>query len=111
MNIEKAARDLLLKNRRVDHGYQYTVPSSDHYPYQWLWDSCFHAIILAQYDPDAAKKELISLLAKQCEDGMIPHIIYWKPGELHRFRWGYADDISALTQPPMIAYAAWEVHR
>src|SRR5438445_542318 len=81
MNLEKAARDLLLKNRRTDHGFQYTVPSSEHYPYQWLWDSCFHAIILAQFDPDAAMKEIESLLAKQCQDGMIPHIIYWKPGE------------------------------
>ena len=111
MDIERAAKELLQTNRRVDHGCQYTVPSTEHYPYQWLWDSCFHAIIYSQYDPEAAKKELISLLSKQCADGMVPHIIYWKPGELHRFRWGYADDISALTQPPMIAYAAWEIHR
>lgn len=110
MNIELAARHLLLDNRRESDGHQYTLPSSDHYPYQWLWDSCFHAIILAQYDPEAAKKELLSLLAKQFEDGMIPHIIYWQPGLLHLFRWG-AEGTSTLTQPPMLAYAAWEVHR
>ena len=111
MDIEAEAKKLLEANRRIDKsGYQYTVPSADHYPYQWLWDSCFHAIILAQYDPESAKKELISLLAKQFADGMVPHIIYWSPGILHLFRWG-VDGISALTQPPMIAYAAWEVHR
>lgn len=111
MNIELEARKLLEANRRVDKsGYEYTAPSADHYPYQWLWDSCFHAITLAQFDQGAAKKELISLLSKQFTDGMVPHIIYWSPGILHLFRWG-TEGVSALTQPPMIAYAAWEVHR
>ncbi len=110
MNIEAAARKLLEDNRRESDGFQYTLPSAEHYPYQWLWDSCFHAIILAQYDVEAAKSELRSLLSKQFENGMVPHIIYWTPGILHLFRWG-VEGTSALTQPPMIAYAAWEVHR
>lgn len=110
MNIERAAQKILLDNRRESDGYQFTLPSAEHYPYQWLWDSCFHAIILAQFDPVAAKRELISLLSKQFKDGMVPHIIYWRPGVLHLFRWG-AEGTSTLTQPPMIAYAAWEVHR
>lgn len=110
MNIELAAHEILLSNRRESDGHQYTLPSAEHYPYQWLWDSCFHAIILAQFDPEAAKQELISLVSKQFKDGMIPHIIYWTPGILHIFRWG-VEGTSSLTQPPMLAYAAWEVHR
>ncbi|MBI4080120.1 hypothetical protein HY414_02765 [Candidatus Kaiserbacteria bacterium] len=110
MDVVRAARKLLEENRRATDGHQYTVPSQEHYPYQWLWDSCFHAIILAQYDPEAARAELRSLLSKQFKDGMVPHIIYWKPGILHLFSWG-VEGTSSLTQPPMIAYAAWEVHR
>jgi glycogen debranching enzyme len=110
MNVLKEARKILLTNRRFSNGYQFTLPSADHYPYQWLWDSCFHAIILAQIEPEAAKAELISLLSKQFKDGMVPHIIYWSPGILHLFRWG-VEGTSSLTQPPMIAYAAWEIHR
>src|SRR3989344_5666595 len=110
MDVAGAAKKLLEKNRRVTDGYQYTIPSEEHYPYQWLWDSCFHAIILAQYDPEAARAELRSLLSKQFRDGMVPHIIYWLPGILHMFRWG-VEGTSSLTQPPMIAYAAWEIHR
>ena len=94
----------------MTNGYQYTIPSAEHYPYQWLWDSCFHAVILAQYDPEAARAELRSLLSRQFADGMIPHIIYWSPGILHLFRWG-VEGTSSLTQPPMLAYAAWEIHR
>ena len=109
MDIQKEALQLLKENRRTTGDHQYTVPSADHYPYQWLWDSCFHAIILAKFEPDAAKAELRSLLSKQFENGLVPHIIYWTPGILHLFRWG-VEGTSSLTQPPMIAYAAWEIH-
>lgn len=105
MDLESAARDVLLQNRREQDGFQFTLPSAEHYPYQWLWDSCFHAIMLSRFDPEAGKRELTSLLAKQFKDGMVPHIIYWTPGTLHLFRWG-VEGTSALTQPPMIAYAA-----
>lgn len=50
------------------------------------------------------------MLSKQFENGMIPHMTYWEPGELHQFEWGVVGT-SALTQPPMVAYAAWEVYR
>ncbi|MCE9541585.1 hypothetical protein K8R03_03435 [Candidatus Kaiserbacteria bacterium] len=110
MNVLREAKRLLENNRRTTNGYQYTIPSAEHYPYQWLWDSCFHAIILAQYDAKSAKAEIVSLLSKQFENGLVPHIIYWQPGILHLFRWG-VEGTSSLTQPPMIAYAAWEIHR
>src|SRR3989338_8159529 len=110
MDINRETRKLFEENRRITDGHQYTVPSGDHYPYQWLWDSCFHAIILARYDAGAAKAEIHSLLSKQFSSGLVPHIIYWTPGILHLFRWG-TEGTSSLTQPPMIAYAAWEIHR
>lgn len=109
MDIEKEALELLKENRRATQGHEYTVPSADHYPYQWLWDSCFHAIVLSHVDPEAAKKELLSLVSRQFKNGMIPHIIYWAPGILHLFNWG-VEGTSSLTQPPMIAYAALRIH-
>ncbi len=112
MDIVKEARSLLVSNRRVTDGHQYTVPSPGTYPYQWLWDSCFHAIVLASFDPDAAKEELKSLLSKQFPDGMLPHIIFWKPTLTRPYfvAWG-KKGTSSITQPPMIAYAAWEIYR
>lgn len=102
---------LLEKNRRVTDGFQYTIPSSGTYPYQWLWDSCFHAIILSHFSPADAKKEILSLLSKQFQNGMIPHMIYWKNFKKVSFRqieWG-KDGTSTITQPPMIAYAVWQI--
>src|SRR3989338_7623732 len=110
MDINRETRKLFEENRRITDGHQYTVPSGDHYPYQWLWDSCFHAIVLARYDVESAKAEIHSLLSKQFSNGLVPHIIYWTPGILHLFHWG-TDGTSSLTQPPMLAYAAWEIHR
>jgi glycogen debranching enzyme len=66
--------------------------------------------VLAKFDPDAAMEELRSLVVHQFKNGMLPHIIYWEPGTLHRYDWG-TDGTSALTQPPMLAYAAWEVYK
>ena len=109
MTLLDRAFTLLRENRRETDGHTYTIPSPDTYPYQWLWDSCFHAIVLAKVEPEAAIAELHSLVSRQFEDGMIPHIIYWQPGELHRYDWG-KDDTSALTQPPMLAYAAWALY-
>src|SRR3989338_3836022 len=103
--------ELMLSNRRRKGKYQYTLPSPDSYPYQWLWDSCFHAIILTHYNTEDAKKELLSLVANQFENGMIPHMIYWKPQNKKDFQlinWG-KEGTSSITQPPMIAYAVWEI--
>jgi len=113
--FKKQAYELLLKNRKRHGDFQYTIPSPDNYPYQWLWDSCFHAIVLSYFSPEDAKKELLSLISKQFENGMIPHMIYWgehKPfgDENITIDWG-KEDTSSITQPPMLAYAALSIYR
>ncbi len=107
-DLEQAARAVLLENRRVSGQFQYTVPSPQTYPYQWLWDSCFHAIILARFSPIDAKKELRALVSRQFENGMIPHMIYWEKGEVINLDWG-KEGTSSITQPPMLSYAVWRI--
>ncbi|MDE1975158.1 MAG: hypothetical protein KGI49_01465 [Patescibacteria group bacterium] len=107
--LTEASLEVLSKNRRAKDGFQYTVPSPTAYPYQWLWDSCFHAIVLSHLSPADAKKELLSLVSKQFDNGMIPHMIYWEKGEVINFKWG-KEHTSSITQPPMIALAAWEIY-
>jgi glycogen debranching enzyme len=106
--LRQQAIDVLNKNRRHCGQYQYTMPSPSTYPYQWLWDSCFHAIILSHVSVQDAKAELRSLLSKQFENGMLPHMIYWQKGELINIDWG-REGTSSITQPPMVAYAAWQI--
>ena len=68
------ALDVLRDNRREG----YTIPSDTLYPFQWNWDSAFVAIGLASEDPDAARREVETLLAATHPDGMLPHIVFWE---------------------------------
>ena len=42
------------------HDFDFTCPSSVTYPFQWFWDSCFHAIALSHVDLQKAEAELKS---------------------------------------------------
>ena len=67
------------------------------YPWQWLWDSGFHATVLTDLGQFSyAKTELSSLLARQRPDGFIPDM----SGKL-------LDVFPAqITQPPVLGEAA-----
>lgn len=113
VNISANYLKVLKNNRRKVNGFNYTVPSPDTYPYQWLWDSCFHAIVLSHFSLKDAKSEVISLLSKQFQNGMIPHMIYWedhKKVSFPKIEWG-KKDTSTITQPPMIVYAVWRIFK
>lgn len=112
-DIKQDSYKLLKKNRRRFKDFQYTVPSPDTYPYQWLWDSCFHAIILTYFNVNDAKAEILSLLSKQFDNGLIPHMIYWDKvnhADFPVIEWG-KKDTSTITQPPMAAYAVWKIYQ
>lgn len=113
MDLDQTSLQLLLNNRRKAKNFQYTVPSPNNYPYQWLWDSCFHAIILTHFNADDAKKEILALVSKQFDNGLIPHMIYWsRPKIFGTIRanpvWG-KKETSSITQPPMVAYSVWQI--
>ena len=103
--IIKAAKELLRQNRRTVGGRTFTIPSRHEYRHQWMWDSCFHAIVLKHFDVEAAEKELESLMASQRKDGMVPHESkYFILGMRLPFT-------SRITQPPLVARAALEVYQ
>jgi glycogen debranching enzyme len=111
-NLEQKIINIMTQNRRQTNGVTYTLPSPDSYPFQWLWDSCFHAIILSHFDAQSAKSEMLSLTHHQFSNGMLPHMVYWKNSNANSFpriRWGRSHT-SSITQPPMLAYAAWQIH-
>lgn len=106
LDLHQAVHTLLTDNTQtVDH-WQYTVPSATSYPYQWFWDSCFHAIMWSHFDALRAQAELDALVFRQHEDGFIGHVIYWQPGEILSIDWGIPHT-SSLIQPPILAYAIW----
>ena len=117
-------RAVMENNRRTTDKNQYTIPSPELYPFQWLWDSCFHAIILSKFDTEAAKTELRGAFSKPLESGMLPHIIYWEDpktvngtgnwgremrGDIINAAWGVVGT-SSVTQPSVMALAVRRVY-
>ncbi|HLH65284.1 MAG TPA: hypothetical protein VKV27_06240 [Solirubrobacteraceae bacterium] len=100
--------------RRSDGAaFAYTCPSPGHYPWQWFWDSCLHAIVWRRLDRERARRELCSLLRAQREDGFIGHTIFWDTPLRGLRRHTYnvcspADEMTATIQPPMLAWA-WSI--
>jgi glycogen debranching enzyme len=123
-SLEERARRQLEANTRtaVEDGitYRYTIPSPEAYLHQWHWDSCFHAIVWASFDPERARAELRSLVARQLPTGLLPHVVYWDPGPIS---WWSGERLEApgwstlvrtpktsgLMQPPVVAQALEEV--
>ncbi|MFA9431834.1 hypothetical protein [Egicoccus sp. AB-alg2] len=96
------ARSLLERNWRADG---YTSPNLETYPWQWLWDSCFHAIVWARLGDPRASTELRSVFLHQRANGFVPHVGYQHDPAAARELWGI-DGSSTITQPPMYAHAA-----
>ncbi len=103
--LDASAEKLLLANRRSLGNFQFTIPSAHEYRHQWLWDSCFTAIVLRHFDIDAAEKELLSLVSAQQNNGRIPHESHYS------FLGLQVPYVSRITQPPFIARAALDVYK
>jgi hypothetical protein len=88
----------------------FCVPNLDVYPHQWLWDSCFHAVIWAHLGSDRGVTEIANALSAQADDGFVPHMIYWREPDLHADFWG-RPGASVITQPPMYGHALAELRR
>ncbi|MGH9025693.1 MAG: amylo-alpha-1,6-glucosidase [Acidimicrobiia bacterium] len=114
-DLTRHAQDVLDRNRRGD----WTCPSNDLYPHQWLWDSCFTAIGLARTDPLRAAGELRALLRGQWANGMLPHMIFAEGTHDvgSRRLWQSTRnpaaprdiETSCITQPPIAAIATERV--
>lgn len=116
-DASRAATALLENNWREGkyrgREYGFSVPSPRSYPWQWYWDSCFHAIVRRRYDAGKARRELETLLNAMSPEGFIGHTILWEqPLDLGRaLRYNIASRADLMTstiQPPVLAWAwAW----
>jgi glycogen debranching enzyme len=114
------ARRVLNSNRQQGisdwnaRAYNFVCPSPQAYPFQWLWDSAFHAIALLCVDPELAKQEIRCLLQGAQPDGFIPHMLLWEKqhhaAALRQYSIVLADPFyTATVQPPVLARAIWRV--
>ncbi len=126
--IREKTRKLMFDNMIHGHSkslgvdFAFTQPSPGKYPFQYFWDTCFHAIILVSIgEIEHAKLHLRSIFAMQTKDGFIGNIIYWTkfmPARLSDFFQMKASTIfqmhtprmSSLIQPPLVAQAVLRIY-
>lgn len=95
----------------------FTVPSSNLYPFQWLWDSGFNAMGWSHFNMAHARKEIQTLLDSQWSNGLIAHIVfhddsaeklYFPGAEFHgAFHNPHAPahvKTTGMTQPPVLGF-------
>lgn len=97
----------------------WTRPTATLYPHQWLWDSCFTAIGLRQYDVRRAQQEIRTLLEGQWKNGMVPFIRFSDATTYHAGPELWRSDVSpdcppdvrttGVSQPPMITEAVVQI--
>ena len=116
--LRAAAESVLRANWRQgvhrDEGpYGFTCPAGGRYKHQWYWDSCFHAIAWARFDPSRARDELRTLVRAMGPDGLVPHTVFWHRSPRWRRAPFYATPTvlgsfaTESTQTPLLA-SAWE---
>ena len=88
----------------------YTAPNRWRYPWQWLWDSCFCALIWAELGDDRGIDELEQILGAADSSGCVPHMAYQLDPRHHEEFWGRAG-ASSITGPPMYGHALAELRR
>ncbi len=74
-----------------------SMPDKWEFPWYAAWDLAFHAVVIAMFDPDFAKKQLTLLLREW----------YQHPnGQLPAYEWDFSD-----VNPPVHAWGAWRVYQ
>lgn len=107
--LKTQTEQMMLSNWRGEYGY--TAPNLEHYRWQYLWDSCFHAIIWAELGhADKAVRELEVLFSTMEPSGFLPHINYEANPSASVYPWG-VEGKSTITQPPMFGHAIAELCR
>jgi len=112
--MREAVRSLYDRNRQrgtapwCGRDYDFVCPSMGTYPFQWFWDSCFHAVALARFDPERARIEMRSLLANAQPDGFVAHVTFWQREKYEEMLSTYSiayrtPYLSDCIQPPLLA--------
>ncbi len=78
---------------------RWSTPDRVPHRHMWLWDSVFHTCAMNHLDADLAWEFLQAVLDRQQPDGMIPHMMQ------------VTGRVSAITQPPLLAWGVWENFR
>ena len=96
---------------RDDAAGGFCVPNATTYPWQWLWDSCFHAVVWAHLGDERAVVELRTALSRAGRRRLRAPPALRRRRRTRTRRSGAAPAPSTITQPPMYGHAVAELAR
>ena len=102
VTVETESRRVLERNWVVTPGF--AMPNRRKYPWQWLWDSCFHAIAWSALGDDRCSTELANVFSSQLTSGFVPHMGYQTDPSRSLALWT-SPGRSDVPQPPMYGHA------
>ena len=76
---------------------RWTTPDRWPHRFMWLWDSAFHAVGFAAFDPALARDAVMAMVDQVGPDGMLSHMV------------GPDGPASGITQPPILSWAVARV--
>jgi glycogen debranching enzyme len=109
-------------SKELDFEYCYTKPARGRYPFQYFWDTCFHAhMLLSIGEHEHAKWHIQTLFKPQHADGFIGNIIYWKRtmpariSDILQIRLNSLlklrpPHMSSIVQPPLVAQTVKRIY-
>jgi len=100
--VADVCRGVLDQAWRNEPGF--ASPNPRRYPWQWLWDSCFHAIAWSAMRDVRALTEMESLFSGQLASGFMPNMLYHGKPRANFWLWRVSGH-STITQPPMYGHA------
>jgi putative isomerase len=77
----------------------WTTPDRWPHRHMWLWDAAFNSLGAQHLEPVLGRDCIRAVLSKQHPSGFIPHTMAPDRSE-----------DSSMTQPPILAWASWELH-
>ena len=80
------------------------MPNRRKYPWQWLWDSCFHALAWSALGDARCSRELENVFSLQLPNGFVPHMGFQTNPERSLGLW-HSPGRSDITQPPVYGHA------
>jgi Trehalase len=117
IDLQKQAQAVLQLNWRDG----YTIPSARLYPFQWNWDAGFIALGWSYTNMGYAMAEIDNMFKGQWENGMLPHINFFKPDDNYfpGAQVWQTDNLphgpkhiatSGITQPPVFGFIVQRMH-
>lgn len=78
--------------------YFWTTPDRVPHRHMWLWDTGFHALMMAEFNIKKAEESVLAMLTQMKPNGFLPHM-------------ANPNDMSDITQPCILSWVCYKLYQ